>query len=141
MTSVVIAREQDLSVADYIDVVGATSLGPSRPLSDPDRIGRMLAGAGLIVTARRDGRCVGLARGISDFSWVCYLGDLAVRPDQQGLGIGRRLLLACREILGDEVSIALLALREARPFYDRVGPDLGLVATPDGYYWPRRRGA
>jgi GNAT superfamily N-acetyltransferase len=141
MTDLTFAREQDLSVADYIDVVGATALGPSRPLSDPDRIGRMLAGSTLIVTARLDGQCVGLARGISDLAWVCYLGDLAVRSDRQGLGIGRRLLLACRDILGEEVSIALLSLREAKPFYDHVGPDLGLTATPDGYYWPRSRGA
>lgn len=141
MTDLTIAREQDLSVADYINVVGATALGPSRPLNDPDRIRRMLTGSNLIVTARLNGQCVGLARGVSDFAWVCYLGDLAVRSDQQGLGIGLRLLLACREILGEEVSIALLSLREAKAFYDHVGPTLGLTATPDGYYWPRSRGA
>lgn len=141
MSDVVIAREASLSAEDYIEVVGNSALGAVRPLADRNRVERMLAGANLLITARLDGRCVGVARGLSDFSWVCYLGDLAVKTGFQGRGIGRRLLLACRDLLGDDVAITLFSAPEAKPFYDSVGPEIGLRPNPDGYYWPRRRGA
>jgi hypothetical protein len=37
-----------------------------RPLANTERIGRMIAGANFIVTAREDGVILGLARCISD---------------------------------------------------------------------------
>lgn len=141
MSEIVYARDQQLSVDDYVAVVGDSALGHGRPLQDRDRIAAMLRGADLIVTARLDGECVGIARGLTDFAWVCYLGDLAVRNAHQGRGIGRGLLKACKEALGDGVSLVLLSMHEAKPFYDRVGPEFGLQRNADAYYMARTRGA
>jgi GNAT superfamily N-acetyltransferase len=140
MTGLVYAREPGLSPDDYIDVVGHSALGPTRPLADRARIAAMLAGATLVVTARLDGRCVGLARGLTDFAWVCYLADLAVHEDYQSRGIGTGLLRTCKEVLGDGVGIALLSVPEAVPYYDRLGASLGLEAYPHAYWMTRERG-
>lgn len=140
MSDIVYAREPQLAVDDYVAVIGDSTLGPGRPLQDRERVAAMLAGADLIVSARLDGQCVGVARGLTDFAWVCYLGDLAVRKAYQGRGIGRGLLLTCKQLLGDGVSIALLSMHEAKPFYDRVGSELGLRRNADAYYLPRTRG-
>lgn len=86
--------------------------------------------AGLIVTARSAGRCVGLARCLSDFAWVAYCGDLAVHRDFQGRGTGKDLLRCCREELGDGVGIALLSVPEALGFYERSARDVGFRAYP-----------
>lgn len=140
MTEIVCAREPGLSVEDYVSVVRETTLGPTRPLRNRERIAEMLANSNIIVTARGDGRCVGLARGLTDFAWVCFLGDLAVREEMQGRGVGTALLRALREMLGERVSISLNAAHEAVSYYDQVGPKLGLKHNPHAYYWPRTIG-
>lgn len=140
MSGIIYAREQGLSVKDYISVVSETTLAPSRPLGNRERIAEMLANANIIVTAREDGRCVGLARGLTDFAWVCFLGDLAVREAMQGRGVGTALLRTLREVLGEPVSISLNAAHGAVSYYDQIGPGLGLVHNPQAFYWPRTIG-
>jgi GNAT superfamily N-acetyltransferase len=140
MSEIVYAREPGLSVEDYVSVVSETTLGPTRPLRNRERIAEMLANANIIVTAREDGRCVGLARGLTDFAWVCFLGDLAVREEMQGRGVGTALMRTLREVLGERVAISLNAASEAVSYYDHVGPKLGLAPNPHDYYWPRTIG-
>jgi len=86
----VYAREDYLGADEYIDVVRKSGL--NRPVEDRGRVERMLAHANLILTARQDGRLVGFARSLTDFSLCCYLSDLAVDKACQGQGIGKRLI-------------------------------------------------
>jgi GNAT superfamily N-acetyltransferase len=53
---------------------------------------RAMQGSSHVVTARKDGRLVGLARVVSDGATVAYLQDVLVRPEEQGQGIGKRLV-------------------------------------------------
>ena len=56
---------------------------------------QMLDRADLVVTARLDRPdriLVGVARSITDFSWCCYLSELAVASSAQGLGVGKGLI-------------------------------------------------
>lgn len=140
MEKIVCARELSLSVDDYIRVVGDSSLGTGRPLSDPSRLKAMMAGANFFVTARLDGECIGLARGLTDFAWVCYLADVAVRHGYQGKGVGRSIMLKCKEELGDGVAITLLSMPEAKPFYDSLESVMDLKPNANAYYMQRERG-
>lgn len=140
MSDVVYAREPDLSVDDYIKVVGASALGPTRPLGDRARIAAMLRGASLVVTARIGGECVGLGRCLTDFAWVAYLGDLAVSEAHQGKGIGKGLLLKLKEELGDGVGMGLVSIPGAVSFYDTVGASVGIKPISDAYWLARTRG-
>jgi ribosomal protein S18 acetylase RimI-like enzyme len=137
---IVFAREAALPVDEYIEVVGNSTLGPSRPVKDRERIAAMIAGADLIVSARLDGRCVGLARCLTDFTWVAYCGDLAVHKDFQGRGVGQGLLRACKEILGSGVGMALLSVPDAVGFYDKNGPAVDLHRYSYAYFMNRTRG-
>ena len=119
--SIVYAREQDLPVADFRRVLVESGPALHRPVDDPGRLARMIAGAQLIVTARRDGNILGVARCITDFSWNCYLSELAVPQAAQGLGIGRALIDKVREIIGPEVSLKLTSAPEAVGFYEKIG--------------------
>src|SRR5262249_50725929 len=77
-------REQDLSVEDYVTVIGSTYMAGRRPVGNPARVAEMLAGSNFIVAARgRTGAIVGLARGMTDNAWVCYLADVCVRDGWQ----------------------------------------------------------
>jgi GNAT superfamily N-acetyltransferase len=59
---------------------------------DPDTLVRAVAGSSFVVTARRAGVLVGLARVVSDDATICYLQDILVAPDAQRAGIGARLV-------------------------------------------------
>ena len=140
MSAIVYARENILSADDYVRVVGESALGRNRPLNDRARVEAMLRGSNLIITARLGGECVGLGRCLTDFAWVAYLADLAVSERHQGKGIGRGLMLKLREELGDRVGLALLSMPDARPFYDAIGPSIGLRTNDSAYWMTRVRG-
>jgi ribosomal protein S18 acetylase RimI-like enzyme len=119
--SIVYAQEQALSAEDYIAVVGSTYMRERRPVGNPQRLGRILAGSNMIVTAREDGEIVGVLRGISDGEWVCYVADLAVRDGHQRKGVGTGLLDTCKTILGAGMGIVLVAYPEAVEYYRKIG--------------------
>jgi GNAT superfamily N-acetyltransferase len=120
--TVVYAREQDLPAGDYIAVLDTTYMRDKRPLANRNRIDAMLRGSNVIVTARdEDGAILGLARGITDGVWVCYIADLVVRDGTQGRGIGTGILDECSRLLGPGIGIVLVAYPPAEPFYRRIG--------------------
>lgn len=120
--TIVYAQEQDLPPDEYITVIGSTYMGERRPIGNPARIAEMLAGSSLIVTARgRTGAIVGVARGISDAAWVCYLADVCVREGWQKCGIGRGLLDFSAQILDPRIAIVLMAYPEAVEYYRHIG--------------------
>lgn len=120
--SIVYAQEQDLGVEDYAAVIAETTMRDRRPLANPGRVARMLAGSNLIVTARdTDGQILGLARCMSDTAWICYCSDLAVKESAQGRGIGRGLLDKCAELLGPGIGLVLVSYPESASFYQQIG--------------------
>jgi GNAT superfamily N-acetyltransferase len=76
---------------------------------------------------------VGLARCISDGSWICYCAELAVKDSAQGRGIGKGILATCYDLLGPGVALILAAEPEAVGFYERVG----MERVTDAYFHPR----
>lgn len=122
--SIVYAQEPSLSVEDYVAVLSETVMREKRPLKNAVRIGEMIAGANFIVTAREDGVILGLARCITDFSWIAYCAELAVKESAQGRGIGRGLLNFIEDALGPKVGLMLVSEPGAVEFYKRVGMQL-----------------
>ena len=59
--------------------------GIRRPVDDSDRLSAMIRNASLMITAWRSEWLVGVARLLNDFSYCCYLSDLAVDRDLQGV--------------------------------------------------------
>ncbi len=103
--SVVYANEPCLDVDAFCRVLLESGLGATRPTGDRPRMQQMLDQADLVVTARLDRldrALVGVARSITDFSWCCYLSELAVSSDAQGLGVGKGLLDETRRLLGPQ---------------------------------------
>lgn len=116
------ACEPDLDLAEFRRVLVESGLGATRPIDDEARLQAMLSGAGLVLTARlADGTLVGVARGITDFHWVCYVCELAVSGSAQGFGIGKGLLSEMRRRLGPAVAITLVSMPDAVGFYERAG--------------------
>jgi len=95
--------------------------GIRRPTKDLARIERMFANADLILSAWHEGKLIGVCRALTDFSYCCYLSDLAVANTYQKLGIGRELIARVQASIGDEVALILLSAPEAMEYYPKVG--------------------
>lgn len=74
-------------LADLYDAVGWVAYTRDLPSLE-----RAVQGSSHVVTAREDGRLVGLARVVSDGATIAYLQDVLVRPELQGQGVGKRLV-------------------------------------------------
>ncbi|TPK78699.1 GNAT family N-acetyltransferase [Mesorhizobium sp. B2-4-18] len=150
---VLYARELALGIPEFRRVLVESGLGEVRPVDDEARLKAMLEGASLIVTARLDmarldragldmagldmgGRpLIGVARCLTDFSWVCYISDLAVSAKAQGLGIGKGLMDEVARQLGPSVAISLISMPDAVGFYERIG----MKRMPDAFWISRQR--
>ncbi|MBN9219930.1 MAG: GNAT family N-acetyltransferase [Mesorhizobium sp.] len=135
---VLYAREPTLGIAEFRRVLVESGLGEVRPVGDEARLKAMLDGANLILTARLDmeGKpLIGVARCLSDFSWVCYISDLAVSAKAQGLGIGKGLMDEARRQLGPSVAISLISMPDAVGFYERIG----MKRMTDAFWFSRTR--
>ena len=108
-------------VADIIRVLQDS--GIVRPTHDVARIEKMFAHANLVVTAWEGETLVGVCRALTDFSYCCYLSDLAVNKSHQGQGIGQQLIEQVKHKIGDKVALILLSAASAMSYYPGIGFD------------------
>lgn len=122
-STIVYRRERDIDATESERLLAQSRLGAIQPIADPDRLRRMLTGSQLVITARdeEDLRLLGVARCVTDFAWCCYLSELVVAREAQGLGIGRELVAAVRAEIGPEVALFISSVPEAAGFYERIG--------------------
>ncbi|WP_199560825.1 GNAT family N-acetyltransferase [Mucilaginibacter hurinus] len=98
----------------------ASTLGERRPVDDLERINTMCRNADIIYTARHNGKLVGAARSVSDFSYCTYLSDLAVDAAYQHQGIGKKLIAETKRLYPQALLI-LLAAPAAEQYYPKIG--------------------
>jgi len=115
------ALEPDLSAQAFRDILIASTLADRRPVNEPERLERMLRQADLIVTARDGERLVGVARAVTDFSYCCYLSDLAADVAYQRQGVGKRLIEETRKKAGEGATLILVAAPAAETYYPKIG--------------------
>lgn len=122
--TILYAVESALGADEFIDVLRRSTLAERRPVDDRARIEKMLTNADLIITARdTNGLLVGVARAVTDFSYCCYLSDLAVDQSVQGQGIGKALMKRVRAEAGQETLFVLLSAPGAMTYYPKAGLD------------------
>jgi len=114
-------RDNDLVLAEVIELYQASTLGERRPIDDERIVVDMLRHANLLLTAWDGPMMVGIARTLTDFSYVGYLADLAVRGSHQRRGIGKELIRRTRELMGERSMLVLLAAPKAVDYYPKLG--------------------
>ena len=112
--------EASLDPEEFIDVLKDSTLGKRRPVEETDRICVMCENANLIVTARENGRMVGIARALTDYGFCTYLSDLAVRERYQHQGIGKALIKKVKEAT-PQATLILLSAPAAVDYYPKIG--------------------
>jgi ribosomal protein S18 acetylase RimI-like enzyme len=105
----------------FVDVLKRSTLSLRRPVDDPERIRKMLKHANVLITAWHANLLVGVSRALTDFSFCCYLSDLAVDAAFQHRGIGKRLINETHDAAGRETRLILLAAPAAVGYYPKIG--------------------
>lgn len=126
-------RDTPLAAAEVAALLDDS--GIRRPSQDLDRIARMFANANLVISAWDGEKLVGICRALTDFSYCCYLSDLAVAKAYQKCGIGRELVKHIKAAIGEETALILLSAPEAIDYY----PKLGFEKIDNGYIIKRCR--
>jgi GNAT superfamily N-acetyltransferase len=111
----------NLDLDQVVELYQASTLGERRPVDNRERMAAMLKNANLIVTAWDGDLMVGISRALTDFSYVTYLSDLAVRASYQKNGIGKELIRRTRAECHPKALLILLAAPAAETYYPHIG--------------------
>ena len=113
-------KEDTVHLEEYITILTDSGLAVRRPMEDIEFLDKMVQGSNLWVTARQNGRMVGLLRGLSDYCYRCFVADLAVAKEFQGKGIGREIISFTRNF-SPGARIFLFSAEDAEGFYKKLG--------------------
>ena len=120
MSEITYRHDYKLSASEFIDILNRSTLGLRRPVHDVTRIEKMLQHGNVLITAWSGNFLVGVSRALTDFSFCCYLSDLAVDETFQHKGIGKRLIHETHKIAGDQTTLILLAAPAAANYYPKI---------------------
>ena len=114
----------NISFEDTIEIPEVVELYTANNWSSADKpsaLIKALRNSHSLVTARKDGKLIGLANAISDGYLVVYYPHLLIHPDNQGHGIGHRIMKVMFERYGSFHQQMLTADVDSVSFYKRVG--------------------
>jgi predicted N-acetyltransferase YhbS len=121
MGDVVYKAHDVITPDEFVEILTTSTLGERRLIDNRECIHGMVEHADLVVTARDGDKLVGVARSVTDFTYCCYMSDLAVEVAYQRKGIGKRLIDLTVEQLGPECMLILLSAPGAVDYYPHVG--------------------
>jgi GNAT superfamily N-acetyltransferase len=120
VSEIIYKKEDALNPDEFRVMLIKSTLADRRPVDDNKRIKQMCENANLIITARLNGKLIGIARSITDFVYCTYLSDLAVDLKYQNKGIGKRLIGETKRQAPD-AKLILLSAPAAVDYYPKIG--------------------
>ena len=109
-----------VDVEEVATLYHTSTLAQRRPVDDRPRFASMMRHANLIVFSRLSKRLVGIARSLTDWSYVTYLSDLAVDVEFQRQGIGKELIRRTQKA-APLAKVVLLSAPDAATYYPHIG--------------------
>ncbi|HWV15501.1 MAG TPA: GNAT family N-acetyltransferase [Cellvibrio sp.] len=113
--------DAQLSVEQVIELYKKSTLGERRPVELADIFAGMIDNADIIITAWDGEQLIGIARALTDYTYVTYLADLAVDEHYQHQGIGKQLIRETEKRTEPECMMVLLAAPKANDYYPKLG--------------------
>ena len=118
-----IKLEYSISTNEFLEVVEAVGW---KTYSE-EQITKALRNTMYMVKATVDGKLAGIGRVVGDFSIVCMLSDICVKPEFQGKGIGLKIVNELKRLIedgvkeGEKMQIELPPTAGNEAFYERAG--------------------
>jgi ribosomal protein S18 acetylase RimI-like enzyme len=108
----------DISKAEVVSLYRANVWSSAQK---PDQLLAALRQSETLVTARVDGKLVGIGNAISDGHLVVYYPHMLVDPNYQGQGIGRKMMVSMMNIYKGFHQQMLTSDKNAIGFYQALG--------------------
>ena len=118
-----IKLEYSISTNEFLEVVESVGW---KTYSE-EQINKALKNTMYMVKATVDGKLAGIGRVVGDFSIVCMLSDICVKPEFQGKGIGLKIVNELKRLIedgvkeGEKMQIELTPTAGNEAFYERAG--------------------
>ena len=118
-----IKLEYTISTNEFLEVVESVGW---KTYSE-EQINKALKNTMYMVKATVDGKLAGIGRVVGDFSIVCMLSDICVKPEFQGKGIGLKIVNELKRLIedgvkeGEKMQIELTPTAGNEAFYERAG--------------------
>ena len=97
-----------------------------------------------MVKATVDGNLAGIGRVVGDYSIVCILTDICVKPEFQGHGIGLRITNELKKLIeinvseGEKMQIELTPTAGNEAFYEKAGFKYNPDKITGMYLWIKK---
>ena len=118
-----IKLEYTISTNEFLEVVDSVGW---KTYSE-EQVNKALKNTMYMVKATVDGELAGIGRVVGDFSIVCMLSDICVKPKFQGKGIGLKIVNELKRLIedgvkkGEKMQIELTPTAGNEEFYKRAG--------------------
>lgn len=92
-----------------------------------EQVKKALENTMYMVKATIDGKLAGIGRVVGDYSIVCILSDICVKPEFQGKGIGLKITSELKRLIennvvdGEKMQIELTPTAGNEAFYEKAG--------------------
>lgn len=120
-SEIIYTDEEPLDTDQFIDLLRRSGLDARRPIEDRSCMASMVLNADILMTAWAGDEPIGVARSVTDFSYCCYLSDLAVDERWQRQGVGLALINATANRLAADCQLIVLSAPKATNFYPEAG--------------------
>ena len=118
-----ITYTQNMTAEEYNEMRGSVNWR----LLTPGQAERGLAHTAFVVAARDGEKIIGMGRMLFDYGYTAYLGDVIIRPEYQGMGIGTEIVTRLKDMVmeaanqGDKIMFILVAATGKEGFYEKLG--------------------
>jgi GNAT superfamily N-acetyltransferase len=118
-----IILEEKIEVNEFLEIIESVGF----KTYSKEQVEKALANTMYMVKAIADDKVVGIGRVVGDYSIVCCLSDICVRPDYQGKGIGLLIVNKLRSMIeegvkpGEKMQIELTPTAGNEAFYQKAG--------------------
>lgn len=115
--------KENINVEEFLDVIESVGF----KTYSKEQVERALKNTMYMVKAVINNEVVGIGRVVGDFSVVCCLSDICVKPEYQKKGIGLKIVNRLKRMIedgvgkGEKMQIELIPTAGNERFYQKAG--------------------
>ena len=124
-----IILEENITIEEFLEVIESVGF----KTYSKEQVEKALNNTMYMVKAMVDGKIAGIGRVVGDYSIVCCLSDICVKPEYQGKGIGLKIVTKLKEMIedgvkeGEKIQIELTPTAGNEAFYQKQDSNINLI--------------
>lgn len=135
-----ITIKYEITVDEFLEMVEAVGWNTY----SKEQIEKALKNTMYMVKATVNGKLAGIGRVVGDYSIVCMLSDVCVKPEFQGNGIGLKIVTELKKLIetnvktGEKIQIELTPTAGNESFYQKAGFKYNPEKITGMYLWIKK---